>query len=121
MGLGRSLTRVAASALQLARQQVGPAWLDFEEQMLRIGGLLAGALVTGLMLALALASAAATLMLYFRDGARLAATQGVTVFFLLAGVLTAWRLARALQEKPRFLEDTLAELDRDREQWRHGP
>jgi uncharacterized membrane protein YqjE len=121
MALGQSLTRLAASALQIARQRVELASLDVEEEMLRIGGLLAGALVTALMLALALASAAATFVIYFWDGARLAATLGVTAFFLLAGVLMAWRLTRALQEKPRFLEGTLAELDRDLEQWRDGP
>lgn len=121
MGLGRSLSRVAAGALQIARQRVELASLDVEEEMLRIGGLLAGALVTALMLALALASAAATFVIYFWDGARLAATLGVTAFFVLAGVLMAWRVARAVQQKPRFLQGTLAELDRDLEQWREAP
>jgi uncharacterized membrane protein YqjE len=121
MALGQSLTRLVASSLVLARHRLELASLDVEEELLRIGSLLAGALVTALMLALALASAAATFVIYFWDGARLAATLGVTAFFVLSGALMAWRLARAVRDKPRFLAGTLAELDKDREQWRDGP
>lgn len=121
MALGESLARLGASSLLVARQRLELAALDTEEELLRLGGLLAGALVTALMLALALASAAATFVIYFWDGARLAATLGVTGFFALAGALMAWRLARALRDKPRFLAGTLAELDRDGERLREAP
>ena len=121
MGLGQSLTQLAASSLLIARQRLELASLDVEEELLRVGGLLAGALVTALMLALALASAAATFVIYFWEGARLAATLGVTAFFALAGALMVWRLARALRDKPRFLAGTLAEMDKDCEQWREAP
>lgn len=121
MALGQTLTQLGASSLLLVRQRLELASLDVEEELLRLGGLLAGALVTALMLALALASAAATFVIYFWEGARLAATLGVTVFFALTAVLMAWRLARALRDKPRFLAATLAELDRDREQWPGQP
>lgn len=120
MALGESLSRLGASSLLLARQRLELASLDVEEELLRLGGLLAGALVTALMLALALAGAAAAFIIYFWEGARLAASLGVTAFFMVAGVLMAWRLARALREKPRFLAGTLAEMDKDRQQWR-GP
>jgi uncharacterized membrane protein YqjE len=121
MGLGQSLSRLGASSLLMARQRLELASLDVEEELLRIGGLLAGALVTALMLALALAAAGATFVIYFWEGARLAASLGVTAFFALAGALMAWRLALALRDKPRFLAGTLAELDKDRQQWRDGP
>jgi uncharacterized membrane protein YqjE len=113
MALGRSLARLGAGSLEAARQRLELAALDTEEELLRLGGLLAGTLVTALMLALALASAAATLAAYLWEGARLAATHGVTAFFALAGALMVWRLARALRDKARFLAATLAELDRD--------
>ena len=121
MALGQSLTRLAASSLLLARQRLELASLDVEEELLRLGGLLAAAMVTALMLALALASAAAAFVIYFWDGARIAATVGVTAFFALAGALMAWRLARALREKPRLLAGTLAEMDKDRDHWRGQP
>lgn len=118
MALGQSLAQLGASSLKIARQRLELASLDVEEELLRIGALLAGALVTALMLALALAGAAASLVIYFWEGARLAASLGVTGFFALAGALMAWRLARALRDKPRFLAGTLAELDRDGERLR---
>lgn len=121
MALGQSLIRLGASSLMLARQRLELASLDVEEELLRLGALLAGALVTALMLALALAGAAATFVIYFWEGARLAASLGVTAFFALVAALMAWRLARAVRDKPRFLAATLAELDKDREQWRGGP
>jgi uncharacterized membrane protein YqjE len=117
MALGQTLTRLGASSLRMARQRLELASLDVEEELLRMAGLLAGALVTALMLALAFASAAATFVIYFWGGARLAATPGVTAFFALAGTLMAWRVARALRDKPHFLAATLAEMDRDLEQW----
>jgi uncharacterized membrane protein YqjE len=86
--------------------------LDHEEDWLRVAQLMAGALVTALMLALACASAAATFVMYFWGGARLAATVGVTGFLVLAGALLAWRVARALRDKPPFLAAfTFAEWD----------
>ncbi|MCM2250867.1 MAG: phage holin family protein [Ramlibacter sp.] len=118
MSLGESLGRLGASSLLVARQRLELASLDVEEELLRLGGLLAGALVTALMLALALAGAAATVVIYFWEEARLAASLGVTAFFCAAAALMAWRLARALRDKPRFLAGTLAELDKDRQQWR---
>lgn len=118
MALGQTVSRLGATSLLLARQRLELASLDIEEELLRVGGLLAGALVTALMLALAFAGAAATLVIYFWEDARLVATLGVTAFFALAGALMAWRVARALRNKPRFLAGTLAEMDRDCEQWR---
>jgi uncharacterized membrane protein YqjE len=120
MALGQSVARLGATSLLMARQRLELASLDVEEELLRLGALLAGALVTALMLGLALASAAASFVIYFWDGARMAATLGVTAFFALSGVLMTWRLARALRNKPRFLAGTLAELDKDREQWGNG-
>lgn len=113
MALARNLAQLGASSLLLARQRLELASLDVEEELLRIGLLLAGALVTALMLALALSAAAATIVIYFWEGARLAAAIGVTGFFTLAGVLMVWRLVSALRNKPRFLAATLAELDKD--------
>jgi len=113
VGLARNLARLSAGSLLLVRQRLELASLDVEDELLRVGLLLAGALVTALMLALALSAAAATFIIYFWDGARLAAALGVAGFFLLAGALMAWRLVLAVRDKPRFLAATLAELDKD--------
>jgi len=113
VALARNLARLGAGSLLLARQRLELASLDIEEELLRIGLLLAGALVTALMLTLALSAAAASIVIYFWDGARMAAVLGVTGFFTLATALMGWRLFIAVRDKPRFLAATLAELDKD--------
>ena len=121
MALARNLARLGAGSLLLARQRLELASLDIEEEVLRIGLLLAGALVTALMLALALSAAAATIVIYFWESARMAAAISVTGFFTLATALMAWRLAVAWRDKPRFLAATLAELDKDAQQLGEQP
>jgi uncharacterized membrane protein YqjE len=121
MALGGNMTRLAAGSLLLVRQRLELASLDIEEELLRIGLLLARALVAALMLALALLAAGATLVIYFWDAARMTAAVGVTGFFTLAGVLMAWRLVSALRDKPSFLAATLAELDKDAQHLRGQP
>lgn len=113
MSLGRGVTRLVAGSVLLLRQRLELASLEVEEEILRLGLLLARAMVSALLLALALFGTGATVVIYFWDAARLAAAIGVTVFFALAAVLAGWRLAAALRDKPAFLADTLAELDKD--------
>jgi uncharacterized membrane protein YqjE len=114
MALGQTLSRLGESLLLVASQRIELASLDVEEELLRLGTLLAGTLVTSLMLALALAAAATTVVVYFWDSARLAALLTVTGLFTAMGLAMLWRLSRALQNKPRFLASTLAQLDKDR-------
>ncbi len=116
MALASNLARLGAGSLLAARQRLELASLDVEEELLRLGLLLAGAVVTALMLTLALSAAAASVIIYFWDGARLAAVLGVTGFFAVATLLMVWRLALALRSKPRFLAATLAELEKDSQQ-----
>jgi uncharacterized membrane protein YqjE len=113
VGLGRSLSQLAAGSVLLARQRLELASLDIEEEILRLGLLLARALAAALMLALALLAAGATVVICFWDGARLTAAIAVTSLFALAAVLMGWRLVCALGEKPGFLAATLAELEKD--------
>jgi uncharacterized membrane protein YqjE len=114
MALGQTLSRLGASLLLVASQRLELASIDVEEELLRLGALLAGTLVTSMMLALALAAAATTVVVYYWDTARLAALLGVTGLFTVAGLAMAWRLSHALREKPRFMASTLAQLNKDR-------
>jgi uncharacterized membrane protein YqjE len=113
MALGRSLTGVGTGSPQVARQWRQAASLDVEEEILRIGGLLAGALVTALMLALAAAGAAAAFAVHFWGDSRLPATVSAATFFTMAAALTAWRVACALRDKPCLPAGTPTEVDSD--------
>lgn len=111
MGAARTFRRWSAGPLLLARHRADLAPLDAEEELLRIGLLLAGALVNALMLALGFCAAAATLVHLFWVGAPIAAMTGFTGFFILAGVLMTWRLGSVLRDKTRLMAATLAQLD----------
>jgi uncharacterized membrane protein YqjE len=121
MALGSGVSRLAAGALLALRQRLELASIDIEEELLRLVGLVAVALVAALLFALALAAAAATVVVLLWDSARIAALVGVTLFFVLAGALAAGALARSLRDKPRFLDATLTELEHDRETWGGQP
>jgi uncharacterized membrane protein YqjE len=114
MALGPTLSRLGESLLLVARQRLELASLDIEEELLRLCTLLAGTLITSLMLALALAAAATTLVVYYWDSARMTVLVALTGGFAVAGLVMLWRLSRALRDKPRFMASTLAQLDQDR-------
>jgi uncharacterized membrane protein YqjE len=121
MPLRTSLGRLAAGSLSALRQRLELASLDVEEELLRLAGLIATALVTSLLFAMALAAAAATVVVLFWDQGRIAALVGVTLFFSAGGVIAAGALSRSLRDKPRFLDATLTELERDRQAWARQP
>jgi uncharacterized membrane protein YqjE len=114
MALSQTLARLGASLLVVASQRLELASLDFEEEFLRLGSLLAGTLVTALMVALALTGAAMCIVVYFWDTARLTALLCITGLFATAALIMAWRLSQALRDKPRFMASTLAQLGKDR-------
>jgi uncharacterized membrane protein YqjE len=121
MALGPALGRLGAGTLLALRQRLELASIDVEEELLRIVGLMAGALVTVLLFTLALAAAATVVVVLFWNEARIAALLGVTLFFTLAGAAAASALVRSVRDKPRFLDATLTELERDRQLFAQQP
>ncbi|MGA8515415.1 MAG: phage holin family protein [Burkholderiaceae bacterium] len=114
MALAETLSRLSASLLRIVNQRFELATVDIEEELLRLGILLAGTLVTALILALALAAAAVTMVVYFWDSSRMAVLLAVTGLFTAIGLMMVWQLSHALRDKPRFMASTLAQLDHDR-------
>jgi uncharacterized membrane protein YqjE len=57
--------------------------------------------------------AGVTLIVYFWDTHRLGASVGVTLVFLLVAAIAGWIARERLQEKPRVLDATRTELQRD--------
>jgi uncharacterized membrane protein YqjE len=118
--LGDSVARLGATSLLLLRQRLELVSLDVEEELLRDGLLLAGALVAALLGALFLAALGALVVVLFWDTARIAALLVVTLAYGAAAAFAVWRLARAWRDKPRFLAGTLAELGTDGDRLRGG-
>jgi uncharacterized membrane protein YqjE len=121
MALLETLSRLNASLLRIAGQRFELATVDIEEELLRLGILLAGTLVTALMLALALAAATFTIVIYFWDSARMVVLLAVTGLFAVTSLIMVWQLSRALRDKPRFMASTLAQLENDRAPYGGSP
>lgn len=117
MALGQTLSRLSSNVLHALHRRLELASLDVEEELLRIVGLLAFALAATMLLGMAVATAAATVVVALWDVSRLAALIGVTCVFAACGLAMAWHIARTLRNKPRFMAATLTELRKDRDMW----
>ncbi len=120
MSLADTLRQIGTGALGLARQRLELAALDIEEEMLRVGTLLAALLVAVLLGTLAVATAIALVVVLFWDTARVPALATCFVVLAAGTALVAWRLAQALRTKPPLLATTLAELDKDAASFREA-
>ena len=110
MALSASLAQLASGLKLAARQHLELAALDVEEQAIRLGCLLAMAFAATLLATLALAAAAALVVVFFWDSARIPALLGVTLAFAGGAAWALWQLNRAWRAKPAFLAGTLASL-----------
>ena len=114
-GLGVGLAQLAAAAVDLLRTRAELAALEFDEAR-ELAKDRITLLVIGLgCLAMATLGATAFVVVYFWDSYRLAALGGVTVAYLLAGLIALWRFSIHRQNDPKPFAATLAELERDRE------
>lgn len=114
MSLRQTFTQLMSSLMLVASQRLELASLDVEEELLRLGNILAGTLITALILALAIAAATATVVVYYWDTSRMSALMGITGFFGTIGFVMLWRLSNVWRDKPRFMAGTLAQLEKDR-------
>lgn len=114
MSLRQTFAQLMSSLLLVVSQRLELASLDLEEELLRVGSMLAGALAAALILTLALAVAAFTVVAYYWDTARLSALLSVAGVFTAVGFAMLWRLSNAWRSKPRFMASTLAQFEKDR-------
>jgi uncharacterized membrane protein YqjE len=109
----RSLVRLGGSLLAAAETRFDLLATELNEDVTRGVRLLAfalAALFTGLLGAL---MAGATVIIMFWDTHRVAAALAVTAAFLVAAVACAAAFRRRLREKPRLLDATRSELQKD--------
>lgn len=109
----RSLVQLGGTLLATAQTRVELLTAELSEDLERgVRVLLWGfvALLAGILGALL---AGVTLIIYFWDTHRLGASVGVTLVFLLVAAVAGWIARERLQEKPRVLDATRTELQRD--------
>jgi uncharacterized membrane protein YqjE len=109
----RSATRLCSTLLAMLQTRVELLTTEISEDIERGVRILLWTLVAMLAAALGLLLAGVTLIIYYWDTHRLGAAVVVTAAFLFVSAIAA-RVARArLHEKPRLLDASRTELDRD--------
>lgn len=109
----RSLVRLGGSLVAAAHTRIDLFATELNEDVERGVRLLAwafAALLTGILGAL---MTGITVIVLYWDTHRLTATLGVTTVFLGAALACALALRRRLREKPRLLDATRTELQKD--------
>ena len=110
-----SLRQLALTALAMTHTRLALAGAELEEELQRLIGLLLGLLgllVFGLMGLLMLSF----IVVLAVDAAwRVAVMGGFALCYLALAAGFVWRIQHMLATRPPFLQDTLAEITRDRE------
>lgn len=120
-GLRSSLATLAACLHETVRTRLELLSLDLDEGRERITLLLLA--VLGAMLAIGIGTllAVAALLLAVSEAYRLPMLIGLAGISLLAGILGCLWVLQQMQATPSVFAATLAELERDRQQWRDEP
>jgi uncharacterized membrane protein YqjE len=109
----RSLVHFGGALLGLAHTRIELLLSEIDEDLERGLRILLWALMALLAGSLGVLLSGLTVMIYFWDTHRLAAAFGVTAVFLLAAILAGITFRTRLHEKPRLLDATRTELQRD--------
>ena len=113
-GLSGALAQFGASLVGLVHTRVELAALELGEARERTVEAFVLVLVAVLFLAFAVLAASALVVVLFWDTYRVAALTGVTIVYLLIGLLALWRLTLRRRSDTPLFAGTLAELERDR-------
>jgi len=114
-GVLNSLRRICDSGLALAQNRAELFSLELEEQKGRLlrTFLLAGSLV--FLANLAVLMVALTIIVAVGENARVSVLIGLSAFFSVAAVVTGLLLRREVRSAPPPFEQTVAELQQDRD------
>ena len=105
--LGAALLGLARTRLELVAVEVDEARTRATEQLVLI-------LVAGVFFAFAVLAASALVVVLYWDTYRIAALCGVTIAYVVLGLIALWRLSVKKQTGAAPFAGTLAELERDR-------
>ena len=113
-GLSGTLAQLGAALLGLARTRLELVALEVGEVRARATEQLVLNLVAGVFFAFAVLAASALVVVLYWDTYRIAALCGVTIAYVVLGLIALWRLSVKRQAGSASFAGTLAELERDR-------
>jgi len=114
-GLLQSLRNLAATLVAVLQTRLELLILEFEEERVRLGRLLALAIVAVFFLSLAVLMFTMFVVVLFWDSYRLPAIGMLAVIYLVAGGAAAVAARRQAAMRSRLFSSSLAELVKDRQ------
>jgi uncharacterized membrane protein YqjE len=113
-GLFASLRRLLATTLEIAQVRLGLLGTEIELEKRRLFDGLLWAAVALLLLGIGLVLSCGFIILLFWDGYRLMATGGMTLLFLVGGVLLLREARQRLRNPAGMFSSSVSELQKDR-------
>lgn len=115
-GLFQSLNHFMATLVAIVHTRLELLTTELQEEVRQVGGILLWAFVAAFAAVMGLFLAALAVIFVFWDTHRVAASLAMVGLFVLIAVIAGLVLRHKLSTKPPLLDDTLAELAKDRDQ-----
>ena len=117
-GLFQSFSNFAATLIAIGHTRLQLLTTELQEEVRQVGGILLWAFVAAFTALLALFLAALAFIFAFWDTHRIAASLVMIAVFVGLAISAVLVLRKKLREKSPMLDDTLAELAKDRDNLR---
>jgi uncharacterized membrane protein YqjE len=114
-GLFQSLSNFAGSLIAIAHTRLQLLTTELQEEVRQVGAILLWAFIAAFAAMMGLFLGALAVIFVFWDTHRIAASLAMIALFIAIAVVAALILAKKLRSKPPLLDDTLAELAKDRD------
>lgn len=114
-GLFQSLSNFAGTLIAIAHTRLQLLTTELQEEVRQVGAILLWAFVAAFTAMLGLFLASLVVIFAFWDTHRIAASLAMIGMFVAMAIFAALVLRKKLREKPPLLDDTLAELAKDRD------
>ncbi len=114
-GLFQSFSNFAGTLIAIAHTRLQLLTTELQEEVRQVGAILLWAFIAAFAAMLALFLGALAVIFVFWDTHRIAAALAMIALFLVIAIGAALMLAKKLRSKSPMLDDTLAELAKDRD------
>jgi uncharacterized membrane protein YqjE len=114
-GLFQSLSNFAGTLIAIAHTRLQLLTTELQEEVRQVGAILLWAFIAAFAAMLGLFLGALAVIFVFWDTHRIAASLAMIALFIVIAIGAGLMLAKKLRDKPPMLDDTLAELAKDRD------
>lgn len=116
--LFQSLSNFVATFIAIVHTRIELLTTELQEEVRQVGAILLWAFIAAFATMMGLFLGALAVIFIFWDTHRMAASLAMIALFVLIAVAAGLMLRKKMQEKAPLLDDTLAELAKDRDQLR---